>query len=116
MHGQVAPHARSVWADLDAIVLQEVKALRSVPPRPAEPQFGSDEEFMDRATAYLEGRGEEAHLLVDRLRDMLGPAADADMAATDVPREVASGGGIYDVAPPDVAPPQAEPPQAEQDT
>ncbi|TJX24448.1 MAG: hypothetical protein E5W21_32880 [Mesorhizobium sp.] len=71
---------------------------------------------MDRATAYLESRGEEAHLLVDRLRGMLGPAAVADMAPADVPREAANGGGIYDVAPPDVAPPQAEPPQAEQDT
>lgn len=72
MHGQVAPHARSVWADLDAIVLQEVKALRSAPPRPAGATFGSDEEFVDRASAYLEGRGEEAHLLMERLRGMLG--------------------------------------------
>ncbi|WP_027061455.1 hypothetical protein [Mesorhizobium loti] len=104
MHGQVAPHSRSVWADLDAIVLQEVKALRSAPPRQTEAIFRSDEEFMDRAATYLEGRGEEAHSLVDRLRDMLGPVAIEAMDPVETLQKPAGGGGIYDVAPPDIAP------------
>jgi len=118
MHGQVAPHSRSVWADLDAIVLQEVKALRSPPQRQTEVPFRSDEEFMDRAMAYLESRGEEAHLLVDRLRGMLGTAATDETDPIEAPQEPAGEAGIDDVSSPDVTPRDVVPPQAEhgQDT
>jgi hypothetical protein len=102
MHGQVAHRSRSVWANLDAIVLQEVDALRpTAAPRTAEPPFRSDEEFMDRATAYLGGRGEEAHRLVDHLRDMLSLPGSADADQSKVPQEPPGESPIDDVAPPE---------------
>ncbi|QKD05446.1 hypothetical protein [Mesorhizobium loti] len=113
MHGQVAPHARSVWADLDAIVLQEVKALRSAPPRPVEAPFGSDEEFMDRASAYLEGRGEEAHLLMERLRGMLGQTASPHTNEAGAPEEPAREEGIDNAVRPGTVPADVASPEAE---
>jgi hypothetical protein len=101
MHGQVAHRSRSVWANLDAIVLQEVDALRPTAPPTAEPAFRSDEEFMDRATAYLGGRGEEAHRLVDRLRGMLSLPGSADAEQTQAPQEPPGEDPIDDVAPPE---------------
>lgn len=87
MHGQITSRSRSVWANLDAIVLEEVKALRPGAPRAAEappPEeeapFRSDEEFMHRATAYLGGRGDEAYRLMERVRDMLGLDRAGDAA------------------------------------
>ncbi|BAB53085.1 hypothetical protein [Mesorhizobium japonicum] len=113
MHGQAATHARSVWADLDAIVLQEVKALRAASPRPAEIPFGSDEEFMDRAAAYLEGRGDEAHILMERLRSLLGLTASAATDQAEALQEPAHEGGIDDVPQQGVMPADAASPGAE---
>jgi|GEM_PF-5026317 len=113
MHGQVATHARSVWADLDAIVLQEVKALRAASPRPTEIPFGSDEEFMDRAAAYLEGRGDEAHLLMERLRGLLGLTASAAADQAETPQAPVYEGGIHDAAQPGAMPADAASPEAE---
>jgi len=113
MHGQAATHARSVWADLDAIVLQEVKALHAASPRPAETPFGSDDEFMDRAAAYLEGRGDEAHLLMERLRGLLGLTASAGADQAEASQEPAHEGGIDDAAQPGAMPADAASPGAE---
>ncbi|QND58782.1 hypothetical protein [Mesorhizobium huakuii] len=115
MHGQVAPHARSVWADLDAIVLQEVKALRAASPRPAEIPFNSDEEFMDLAAAYLEGRGDEAHLLMERLRGLLGLTASADADQAEASQESAHEGGMDDAVQPGAMPVDGATPEAERE-
>jgi hypothetical protein len=102
MHGQVAHRSRSVRANLDAIVLQEVEALHPVAaPRTTEPPFRSDEEFIDRATAYLGGRGEGAHRLVDRLRNMLSLPGNADADQSQAPQEPPGESPIDDVAPPE---------------
>ncbi len=116
MHGQIASRSRSVWANLDAIVLEEVKALRSAAPRAAEapapeeePPFRSDEEFMHRAMAYLGGRGDEAYRLMERLRDMLGIDLAGDAAVGR--QESAEDGPAGEADLPVAEPPGTEPGQ-----
>ena len=116
MHGQIASRSRSVWANLDAIVLEEVKALRPAAPRAAEAPalegeapFRSDEEFMHRATAYLGSRGDEAYRLMERLRDMLGLDRAGDAAAGR--QESADDGPAGEADLPAAVPPGIEPGQ-----
>ncbi len=59
-----ATSARSVWADLDALVLEEVNALdpaRELAPEP--PDFASDEDFSGRAAAFLRGHPDPESLV-----------------------------------------------------
>lgn len=87
--------SRSLWADLDALVLEEVDALRAGPHRPAEaPDFASEEAFLARASLYLRGHP-DPEALVERLRIALAPdapAGDAPPAAGDEPPPAQSGG------------------------
>jgi hypothetical protein len=81
MYASPAPRSRSVWADLDALVLEEVNALRTDPPAAAEaPAFASEEDFVACVAAYLRGHdGREA--LLERVSALLvpdEPARDAD--------------------------------------
>jgi hypothetical protein len=72
MHAQTATLPHSVLADLDALVLEEVKALRADPsPRSEAPPCGSDEEFMARASAYLKDH-DDPERVIERLRSELG--------------------------------------------
>ncbi|SFO57506.1 hypothetical protein SAMN03159463_02323 [Mesorhizobium sp. NFR06] len=112
MQGQIASHSRSVWANLDAIVIEEVEALHRATPRGAEaptPEeevpFRSDDEFMRRATAYLGGRGGEAYRLIEHLRDVLGLDRAGDAAVG--PQESAEDGpggeaGLSAAEPPEI--------------
>ena len=114
MHAQTATSRYSAWADLDAIVLQEVDALSN---RPAGPpvaaDFASDEEFVDRVSAYLRDH-EEAEALVERLSSELGLFRRPEPEDTSEP-EGASEPKAADEAEPeaDAAPPQPSPPPAE---
>ena len=64
MYAQTAPLPRSVWADLDALVLEEFDAIQAelAPPRPRR-EFDSDEDFVIRAIAYLVGHADPAALM-----------------------------------------------------
>ena len=87
MHGQTATRPNSVWADLDALVLEEVEALRAGPPRVPEPlAFGSEEEFVARASAFLMGR-ENPDQLIERLRAHLHLSSAQDAAVPDTHEE-----------------------------
>jgi len=73
MYASPAPRSRSVWADLDALVLEEVNALRTEPEAPAEtaaPDFASEEDFVSRVAAYLRGH-EDREALLARLSGQL---------------------------------------------
>ncbi|RRI06431.1 hypothetical protein EH240_03940 [Mesorhizobium tamadayense] len=115
MHGQIASRSRSAWANLDAIVLEEVRALRPPAPRAAEAAaaeaeapFSSDEEFMHRATAYLGGRGEEAFWLMERLRNMLGIDEASEAPANPTDEGQASAAGLDEDKPSGIDPPEVE--------
>ncbi|HEX8224382.1 MAG TPA: hypothetical protein VF605_11260 [Allosphingosinicella sp.] len=71
MHAPASAAAsrRSPWAGLDALVLEEIEALRTpppplrrVPPAPA-PAFASDDEFLVSALRYLAGHADPAGLV-----------------------------------------------------
>jgi hypothetical protein len=87
-----APHSRSLWADLDALVLEEVDALRAGPNRPAEaPAFASEDDFVARVSAFLRGHG-DPEALVERLCTDLGlfkPPRDASPATCEEPPSTA---------------------------
>jgi hypothetical protein len=59
-----AMQPRSVWADLDALVLEEMEALRAGPDRP-EDALGcaSDDAFIVRASVHLRGHPDPEALL-----------------------------------------------------
>ena len=116
MHWQNASRSRSLWSNLDAIVLEEVRALRPSAPRAAdapaaeaEAPFGSDEEFMHRATSYLAGRGEEASRLMERLRDMLGLDDAWEASAHPTDEGQASAAELAIDKPSEIDPPEVEP-------
>lgn len=87
MHGERTALARSVWADLDALVLEEVNALNAAPaaaPKPAA--FSSEEDFVAQATAYLRQRDDPLRVIEDLTRELgLGMSEDLEMA--DMPLE-----------------------------
>jgi hypothetical protein len=59
-----ASSARSVWADLDALVLEEVNALQAAPEAgPEAPDFASAEDFSARAAAFLRGHPDPESLV-----------------------------------------------------
>ena len=70
MHAPASAAAsrRSPWAGLDALVLEEIEALRTppplrrMPPAPA-PAFASDDEFLVSALRYLAGHADPAGLV-----------------------------------------------------
>jgi hypothetical protein len=67
-----AMQTQSIWADLDALVLEEMEALRAGPDRPDEaPGIGSDDDFIFRASAHLR-RHPDPEALVQRLCVELG--------------------------------------------
>lgn len=75
-----ALHSRSVWADLDALVLEEVEALRAGRHHPAEaPPFASEEEFFARVSLYLRGHP-NPESLVERLCAELAPLTPVEGA------------------------------------
>jgi len=118
MHAQTATSRYSAWADLDAIVLQEVDALSNRPARPpAAADFASDEEFVDRVSAYLRDH-EEAEALVERLSKELGlfrrPEPQETPEATPEP-EAADEQSEPDAAPPPQQQPSPPPPQEASD-
>jgi hypothetical protein len=77
MHTDQAARSHSVWADLDALVLEEVDALDRPPAEAAEPpRFGSEDEFVAEAAYYLRHRTNPEHL-IGRLYAELGIAPDA---------------------------------------
>ena len=84
MHNLIAPLSRSAWADLDALVLEEVEALdaeaRIAPGRPRG--FDSDDDFLVRALTYLADHDDPIGLIA-RLRDGFGPLAPAGEEAGD---------------------------------
>ena len=84
MYTATAPLPRSVWADLDALVLEEVEALR-IEEAPPPPRFESDEDFLVRTLAYL-AEHPDPSALVERLRKGFGPPEDS---AEDAAEEAA---------------------------
>ena len=91
MHTEHVAHGHSVWADLDALVLEEVDALAE-PKEVAEPQkFGSEDEFVADAVHYLRQRTDPEQL-IERLRQELGLQ----------PGDSGDGLGDMDAAPPAV--------------
>ena len=89
MHGQTATRPTSIWADLDALVLEEVEALRADPPRLAEAlAFGSEEEFMVRASAFLAGH-DDREQIIERLRVRLGLSPGQDAVPPEAQEELA---------------------------
>jgi hypothetical protein len=84
MHASAAAASRrSLWAGLDALVLEEIEALRTSPPplrRPAPvaaPDFASEEEFLMRTLRYLAGHPDPA-ALVASLSAGFPPAPDPE--------------------------------------
>ena len=78
MQGERMALSQSAWADLDALVLEEVKALKSVPvKRPEPPDFASGDDFISRATTYLEQHDDPRRLITDLIM-RLGLSMSAD--------------------------------------
>ena len=87
MHGERTALARSVWADLDALVLEEVNALNAAPAASLElPAFSSEEDFVTQATAYLRQRDDPLRVIEDLTRE-LGLGMSEDLEMTDMPLE-----------------------------
>ena len=84
MHMQIAAGRYSAWADLDAIVRQEVDALSSGAEEVPAAEFASDEDFIAQAVAYLREH-EDAQSLLERLRNELTPSPIAE--PVDLPAE-----------------------------
>ena len=72
MHMQIAAGRYSAWADLDAIVRQEVDALSAGADEPSASDFASDEDFIAQALVHLREH-EDAEALIERLRSELAP-------------------------------------------
>jgi hypothetical protein len=82
MHAPAAAVSRrSLWAGLDALVLEEIEALRKAPPLRPPPApatgFASDEEFMVRTLRYLAVHPDPA-ALVASLSAGFPPAPEAE--------------------------------------
>lgn len=72
MHTDHVAHNHSVWADLEALVLEEVDALAQPPSEvPEQVRFGSEDEFVAEAAHYLRQRPDPVHL-IDQLCAELG--------------------------------------------
>lgn len=97
MHGERTALARSVWADLDALVLEEVNALNAAPAAAPElSAFSSEEDFVAQATAYLRQRDDPLRVIEDLTRE-LGLGMSEDLEVADMPLE-------DDAAPTETAP------------
>jgi hypothetical protein len=71
MHDQRMALSPSVWADLDALVLEEVNALDApgdTRNRPAV--FSSEDDFVAQAAAYLRQRAEPHPVIDDLIREL----------------------------------------------
>lgn len=85
MHGERMALSHSVWADLDALVLEEVNALDAVSvSRPEPPVFASEDDFISKATAYLRQHDDPLRLIDDLTRD-LGLSMSEDLEMPDEP-------------------------------
>lgn len=99
MHAQRPMPSRSLWADLDALVLEEVNALDAPPREGIEPPaFASEDDFLAQAVAYLRLRDDPLRVL-EALSAELGLSASHE---TDLPDE-----SFEDAAMPDDLPPSA---------
>lgn len=110
MNATAAVSRRSPWAGLDALVLEEIEALRAPPPRREPPApapargFSSDEDFLMSALRYLAGHPDPA-ALVARLSagfqlaattEPEGPAAPEEGAREDSEAAAAPDGPVAD--------------------
>lgn len=85
MQGERMALSHSVWADLDALVLEEVNALKSAPVSRSEPSaFASEDDFISKATAYLRQHEDPLRLIADLTRD-LGLSTSEDLEMPDEP-------------------------------
>ena len=83
MHGERMALSLSVWADLDALVLEEVNALQAVSvSRPELPAFASEDDFISKATTYLRQHEDPLRLIDDLTRD-LGASMSEDLEMPD---------------------------------
>lgn len=87
MHMQIAAGRYSAWADLDAIVRQEVDALSSGADKVPAAEFASDDDFIAQVVAYLRER-EDADSLMERLCSELAPPPIAE--PVDLPEEASA--------------------------
>jgi hypothetical protein len=107
MRAQTATSRYSAWADLDAIVLQEVDALSGRSARPPIADFASNDDFVARVSTYLRGH-DEAEALVKRLCKHLGLFRRPEVEETsDVELQPESTGQDPDAAPAPPPPPSA---------
>jgi hypothetical protein len=88
MYFRRSPPRRGAWDDLDALVLEEVEAAaRASPmPRAAAAPFGSDDEFLARASAYFAGHDDPERLLerLCSLPGLLPPDEEAPRSDAEV--------------------------------
>lgn len=101
MHAQRPMPSRSLWADLDALVLEEVDAL-DAPPRDGiePPAFASEDDFLAQAVGYLRLRDDPSRLIA-ALSAELGLSDSHDTELSDESFEDAE-------MPPDLPPPAPE--------
>lgn len=105
MHGERMALSHAAWADLDALVLEEVNALDAVEAPPPEVlAFSSEDEFLAQAIAYLRQR-EDPLRLIAALTGELGLAAAPEPELADEQFEL-------DDVPPAPAPPAEAGPAA----
>ena len=101
MHAQRPMPSRSLWADLDALVLEEVDAL-DAPPRDGiePPAFASEDDFLAQAVGYLRLRDDPLRLIA-ALSAELGLSHGHETELSDESFEDAE-------MPPDLPPPAPE--------
>ena len=107
MHASAAAASRrSLWAGLDALVLEEIEALRTSPPplrRPPSapaPDFASDEEFLVRTLRYLAGHPDPAALVASPSAGVPPPPAPEPEPEPEPAPEGATGTGEEPAAAP----------------
>jgi hypothetical protein len=83
MHTDRLTRSHSIWADLDALVLEEVRALGGRPERASRSPFVSEDAFVAAAVDYLRDRDDPMRL-IDQLCAELGLNA---VDETDMPDE-----------------------------
>lgn len=84
MHGDRMALSHSEWADLDALVLEEMNALSAGPAEPVA--FRSEADFVAQATAYLRQRDDPLRVIEDLTRE-LGLTMSEDLEMADLPDE-----------------------------
>lgn len=105
MHTQRPMPSRSLWADLDALVLEEVNALDAPSREGVErPAFASEDDFLAQAVGYLRLRDDPLRV-IEALSAELGLSPSHETELSDE--------GFEDTAmPADLPPPAPEVPAA----